>query len=165
MLLSLRTLILLAFLTGGCTLLDSAPDTLDEDISISIDVDANDGRPRITGRTNLPTGTKLIASVAAQDWVDAETREGGYSDAFMGQDETSVGRDGTFVAGPFGPDPGGLPSGRYRARVTVPIPHVQPAKVKDALGAQGEYMRGPLVEREAPGLGKVAKIEEFFSVR
>lgn len=109
-------------------------------IDFAVDV-MKDNRLFIRGTTNLPPGAQLMVSV---------TEVGGPGC----QGEARVGKDGTFEAGPFGPD-GGLPTGSYVAEVLMPISAVQAESVQAAVGSKGQKLRGPQVESSA--VGKVVR--------
>lgn len=121
---------------------------LDGDVTITISVTELSGaRVRLSGMTNLPTGTHLMLSVE-------EKAQGG----FIGQAKCSVAADGSFESETFGPS-GGLPPGVYVADVVMPVPAVQPESVKNIIGGNGENLSGPLVENEPFGVTAVAKCE------
>ena len=87
------------------------------------------------GDSNLPEGTELSISVTEEA-----------PSGFIGQSKTAISKDGTYQSEGFGPN-SGLPLGRYVLSVTLPIPRVQPANVCAVIGANGENLVGPLVER------------------
>lgn len=105
-------------------------------------------RPIVIGETNLPTGTNLmveIVSLATNKTYQSESRV----------------EEGQFKAGPFAPSEG-LPTGSYRASVTMPVPEVQPQNVKDVIGPQGEKLAGALVKRGEMGL--TVETEQLFTI-
>jgi hypothetical protein len=109
---------------------------LAEDVVMQVEIlDAQAGHPRVTGQTNLPTGTVLSVEVMSKA-----------KGVFSGQDETHV-QDGRYEAGPFGPAEG-LPMGRYVADVLMPYPAMQSDPVKAVIGDQGEHLKGKLVESD-----------------
>jgi len=121
---------------------DATPSfALDGDVTLTLSVAKQpDNRVRLNGNTNLPPGTKLMLSVNEQ-----------IENGFLGQSSCFVADDGTFESEAFGPE-GGLNDGRYIANVTMPIPALQPAKIKLVIGAKGENLKGPLVEKGSFGV-------------
>ena len=102
---------------------------LDSDVVITISVSELPNRSvRVSGKTNLPTGTNLMLSVD-------EILSGG----FRGQSKCDVAADGTFESEAFG-SRDGLEDGVYLAEVLMPIPAVQPENVKMLLGKNGERL-------------------------
>lgn len=106
--------ILCIFLTG---IINSRVLAVDTILTLNV-TKQSDNLVRLSGKTNLPPGTKLMLSVS-------EKMENG----FFGQSSCLVSRDGTFQSEAFGPD-GGLNDGRYLAEVTMPVPSVQTAQIK-----------------------------------
>lgn len=90
----------------------------------------SDGRITVSGKTNLPDGTKLMISAISN--VD---------DAYY-SDSVDV-KNGSFKTEPFGPK-AGLPIGDYTIEAIMPIPSVQPASVRAVIGDAGEALTGPL---------------------
>ena len=120
-----------------------------EGVVLNITVEGDPGRkPRISGETNLPEGTELSIGIE------------GKTSNFSGGDKAIV-SGGRFRSVPFGPD-GGLKPGQYVASVLTPIPQVQPAQVREAMGANGENLRGPLVKRG--GIGPTVEVEQAFQL-
>jgi hypothetical protein len=115
------------------------------DEPVEIEVSARllgDRRLEVTGETNLPEASRLqvivereLSGVRWRSRVEVE--------------------EGRFVAGPLGPG-SGLPDGGYRLRVDLQESSVQPAAVRERIGAQGEHLAGPLVQESRHGLGKIA---------
>lgn len=84
-----------------------------DDVTLMLDVTKlPTNRVRLSGKTNLPRGTKLMLSVQ-------EKIEGG----FLGQSKCVVIDGGTFTSETFGQNDG-LKDGRYFAEVMMPIPSV-----------------------------------------
>lgn len=124
---------------------------LDADVWLNVEVtELQDGRVRIGGSTNLPTGTRLMLSVE-------ELAHGG----FHGQSKCSVLAGGSIESEPFGPVTG-LKDGKYSAEVLMPIPRVQPDHVKQIIGADGENLSGPLVDTGS--LGASLSAEKEFTI-
>jgi hypothetical protein len=118
-------------------------------VVLNITVESDPGRkPRISGETNLPEGTELSIGIE------------GKTSNFSGGDKAIV-SGGRFRSVPFGPE-GGLKPGQYVASVLTPIPQVQPAKVREAMGANGENLRGPLVKRGS--IGPTVEVEQAFQL-
>ena len=114
---------------------------LDGDVTLTLKVaKQKDNRVQLSGKTNLPPGTKVMLSV--EEKMD---------NGFMGQSSCFIADDGTFESESFGPN-GGLSHGRYVANATMPIPAVQPANVKRIIGDKGEKLTGPLVEKGTFGV-------------
>lgn len=109
--------------------------------------DLNTRRPVVVGETNLPDGTEILVSVeAARD--------------FSGQADAVV-KAGRFAAGPFGPE-GGLTDGSYVADATMSIATLQPEAVKKVIGAEGERLKGKLVQRDNLGTWVQAQTKFFI---
>ena len=128
----------------------SARVALDGDVVVDLEVvEVPDRRVRLTGTTNLPTGTILMLDVK-------ENAQHG----FYGQARTSVRLDGAFESELLGPKDG-LEPGVYTASVTMPIPRVQPDHVQRIIGADGENLSGLLVESGVAGV-TVSVDQEFI---
>lgn len=104
-------------------------------------------RVRLSGKTNLPPGTKLMLSVRE----DIE-------DGFFGQFSCLVSANGEFESAIFG-SASGLTDGLYIAEALMPIAAVQAPDVQEEIGAFGEhlesrrtYKRGSLVKNEKFGV-------------
>ncbi|MHB0956283.1 MAG: SHD1 domain-containing protein [Pirellulaceae bacterium] len=122
---------------------------LADDVILIVDIVKLPGnRVRLSGKTNLPPGTKLMLSVR-------EKTENG----FLGQSSCFVSGEGVFDSEAFGPS-SGLKDGRYVAEATMPIPAVQPAAVKQIIGNNGEKLTGSLVEKDRFGV-TVSQETEF----
>lgn len=118
-------------------------------VVLNIKVEGEPGRkPRISGETNLPEGTELSIGIE------------GKTSNFSGGDKAIV-SGGWFRSVPFGPE-GGLKPGQYVASVLTPIPQVQPAQVREAMGVNGENLRGPLVKRSS--IGPTVEVEQDFQL-
>lgn len=130
---------LLATLTFTLSLAASSF-ALDGDVTLTLHVATENGnRVQLSGKTNLPTGTKLMLSVTEQ-----------MEDGFLGQSSCLVSDDSTFKSGFFGPTDG-LADGRYIANATMPISAAQTGKVKLVIGGKGEKLKGPLVVESSLG--------------
>jgi hypothetical protein len=111
------------------------------DVTLTINVTKlPDNYVRISGTTNLPSGTKLMMSVE-------EKMDGG----FFGQDSCVVSNEGTFSSESFGPK-SGFEDGQYIAEVLMPIPAVQSTAVKKVIGTNGESLSGKLISKDELGL-------------
>lgn len=118
-------------------------------VVLNITIESDPGRkPRISGETNLPEGTELSVGIE------------GKTSNFSGGDKAIVSQ-GRFRSVPFGPAEG-LKPGQYVATVTTTYPQVQPAPVREAMGANGENLRGPLVKRD--GIGPTVEVEQAFQL-
>lgn len=93
----------------------------------------DDHRPRLRLRHNLPAGTILMTDVEGHN--------------FHGQDRVTADAP-CVVAGPFGPQNGGLPIGSYTASVMTPDAAVQPPAVREAFGLRGAALGGRQVRRD-----------------
>lgn len=128
----------------------SAP-TLNGDVELTLAVaELADKRVRLSGATNLPSGTKLMLS------VKEDTDNG-----FFGQSHCFVSPTGSFESEAFGPK-GGLKDGRYIAEVTMPVADVQPANVRAVIGDKGENLAGPLVDKNSYGV--TASQQQEFAI-
>jgi hypothetical protein len=138
-------LIMLVCLTGNAFLMSALADN----VMLTLEVaKLPDNRVRLSGKTNLPPGTKLMLSVQ-------EEIGGG----FYGQSSCSVSDKGEFNSEAFGPS-GGLKDGRYVAQAMMPIPAVQSSAVKEIIGKNGENLTGSLVKKGELGV-TVSKQTEF----
>lgn len=93
----------------------------------------DDHRPRLRLRHNLPAGTILMTDVEGHN--------------FHGQSRVTA-EAPCVIAGPFGPQNGGLPIGSYTASVMTPDAAVQPPAVREAFGLRGAALRGRQVRRD-----------------
>lgn len=93
-----------------------------------------DGRVLVTGKTNLPEGTKLMVSMSNK------------TTGYRAQDESSV-VGGKFSAGPFGYKTG-LTDGVYLIDISTPASAVQPKSVQAIIGKMGENLTGDLVVKD-----------------
>lgn len=120
-------------------------------IDFEIERDAQ-GRARILGATNLPSGMALSFSISSS------------AQSYLAQDKGEV-RDGKFTSTWFSLRGRGFPAGDYEVGVTVPFYNAQPESAKRVLGARLENMQGPLVRLVNPNLpemGKVASLERVL---
>jgi hypothetical protein len=109
------------------------------------------GKPVVVGATNLPDGFEAIVSL----------KEGG---ATLAQDTVSV-HSGHFTAGPFTDGGAPYPAGLYSVTFDSPATVLQPQPVQDVIGKDGILLRGPLVVRDALGLGRVVHYESRFDIQ
>ena len=147
--------LVIGLLAVSCTPAPSTAETsrpLSQDVFIELTVDlTNKNLPLLIGKTNLPDGTVIMTSVDNHKYVD---------DYFLDQDRVTV-ENGSFRSRPFGPEDG-LPDGKYRASITMPVPDVQPASVREVIGNDGENLSGPLVKRG--GTGVTVELEQEFQI-
>lgn len=121
------------------------------DVTLVLEItELTDNRVQLHGVTNLPTDTSLGLSIK-------EKMEGG----FHGQSSISVSPDGSFKSNTFGPS-SGLKDGLYVAKVTMPIPRVQPESVRKVIGEKGENLSGSLVKQGV--LGLTLSMEKEFTI-
>lgn len=111
----------------------------------------DDNRVLICGTTNLPVGTGLMVTVLDTPFS-----------RYQAQNKCTVGRNGKFKAGLFSSQGKGLKKGRYAVKVLMPLPQVQPKEVQKIIGDRGQYLRGPLVQRDA--FGVTAESSKEFTV-
>jgi hypothetical protein len=122
---------------------------LAEGVVLNVKVDIlQDGRVQLSGVSNLPDMTEIMASV------------GNRRLGFMAQGRGNV-LGSTLNIEPLGPV-GGLASGVYKAEVTTPYPRYQPESVQAVIGADGHNLRGPLVSRDA--FGRTVTVKQTFKV-
>ena len=105
-------------------------------------------KPRVVGKTNLPTGTSLL--------VTLERKESSY----QAQANATVAADGCFAAGPFTQGDAPINPGQYVIDVMMPV--LQPDPVTAVIGSHGQNISGVLVHRVAH-LGKVAEFKTLYS--
>lgn len=98
-------------------------------------------RPIIEGTTNLPDGTGLIVSL--------QTPVPACRPNCRMWESKSIVKNGQFIAGPFGVDPG-----IYTLEITTSMAELESGEVRAIIGARGENLRGPYVKPElVPGAG------------
>lgn len=100
-------------------------------VAISLTTDPNGGRPRFTGRTNLPDGMELIVTLEDPSLV------------YMAQDKVTVAA-GHFRTVAFSDDYDPVVPGSYLIEITGSAA-AQPQQVKALIGSHGQLMRGPFV--------------------
>ncbi|MFQ3786762.1 hypothetical protein [Halomonas sp. A29] len=127
----------------------AAVDPLPVEIHVSATL-RNDRRLMVEGESNLPDETRLLIVVERE------------LSGVRWQSRTAV-LEGHFAAGPFGPG-SGLPDGGYTITVNLVESSVQPTSVRERIGAQGEYLEGPLVQRARHGLGQVASYSRRYLI-
>ncbi len=93
------------------------------------------GKAQIVGKTNLPNGMQLLLGLSEP------------SANYFAQDKVSV-LNGTFRSTAFSNRGAALPPGTYEVSVSSPLPLLQPASVRFALGQNGERLSGPAVIEE-----------------
>ena len=109
-------------------------------------------KPLVTGTTNLPEGTSLMVTVSRR------------ASSYAAQSKATV-TSGTFQAGPFSQGESPLNPGRYTIEISTPIASLQPASVRDFIGAKGENLRGRLVKASSVGVsGKVVSYSTTFTI-
>ena len=108
-------------------------------------------KPIIVGKTNLPTGTKLIVALE-RDASD-----------YKAQAEAVVGLTGCFNAGPFTQSGAEINPGEYTIDVLMPVSSGQPIAVQQIIGHSGENISGPLV-RKFEHFGKLVEYKASLKV-
>ena len=107
-------------------------------------------KPTVTGRTNLPVGTKLTITLErAASYYKAES-------------EAAVVADGCFSTAPFTQDNDPINPGQYNLSARMTASTEQPDAVRNLIGNRGENLSGPLV-RSVPRLGKVAEYKSTYA--
>jgi hypothetical protein len=120
---------------------ENTPEPLTGDVTMAVStIVLSDRRVRVEGTSNLPEETNLLVTVA-------ETVPGS-----IGQSPCKVSANGAFQAEAIGP----VEDGVYLAEVVMPVANVQPPVVQRLIGANGERLKGPLVEDA--GFGRVVKV-------
>lgn len=117
---------------AGCVLalLSFSASALNVAMSVSSD---GDGKPTISGQTNLPDETELIVGIQLV---------GG---KYFAQSEATV-KGGKFSAGKFSDGDAALPPGLYTIEVSAGIAAVQPESVQSVFGREGENLKGRYVK-------------------
>ena len=98
------------------------------ELVLSVNVQAEDGKPRIAVETNLPDGLQLTFTVK------------GNGDT-VGRRKAAV-ADGFATAGPFSRDGEPYPPGEYVLHISSPPLSMQPDAVQEQLGENGEGYQG-----------------------
>lgn len=127
-----------AFLLASCG--DDAPQPIEVMLDFELHT-PDDAPPYVTGNTNLPAGTVLMASVD-------EERPGGVSHTV----KCEVAEGGGFRSPPL-MEQGRLLPGEYSASVVMSVVPIQPEEreIHRVAGAKGELLSGPLVQQTAYG--------------
>jgi hypothetical protein len=94
-----------------------------------------EGKVQIVGETSLPNGMQLML-----DLVNT-------SADYFAQDKVVISA-GTFRSAAFSSRGAALPAGTYEVSVSSPLPSLQPASVRSAVGENGELLSGPAVVEE-----------------
>lgn len=102
------------------------------EVALSIALEGKD-TPRVIGTTNLPDGTLLMVSLRRPE------------SAYAGEQEVAV-RGGKFRSKEFSYKGAPLTPGRYYVDVISPLAHLQPALVRELMGAKGENLAGPVTQ-------------------
>ena len=98
------------------------------ELVLSVNVQAEDGKPRIAVETNLPDGLQLTFRVKG----DGDT---------VGRREAAV-ADGSATVGPFSRDGAPYAPGEYVLHISSPPLSMQPDAVQEQLGENGEGYQG-----------------------
>lgn len=93
------------------------------------------GKIQVVGKTNLPSGMHLMIGLRNP------------STNYSAQDKVVV-SNGTFTSATFSNRGSALPTGSYRVSISSPLPRLQPAEVKSAIGKRGELLSGVAVVEE-----------------
>ena len=109
----------------------SGADVLEATITVETD---GSPTPAMLGRTNLPDRTELAVTLR------------GSASGYLAQARLTV-ESGRFKTKPFSRDGQALLAGDYEVEVLMPLPIAQPESVRKVLGAKGESLKGPLIEK------------------
>ncbi len=104
------------------------------DITLDLSVTVNDQELTITGKTNLPPKTILMANVA-------NPRDQG-GDGFKASAKAAVSANQTIQFGPFSKAGGRLSPGVYKVTVGTAMAALQPQEVQPFFGAHGGSLTG-----------------------
>ena len=105
-------------------------------LEFSVSVEASDGKPSASGKTNLPDETELMASIY---YTSAY-----YGDSLLGQGKTAVSK-GSFSFGPFSIQGDPYAGGEYSFEISSPLWKIQPESVRkkiDSIILPGDYTTG-----------------------
>ena len=115
-------------------------------LNVTMSVKAEgDGKPTITGTTNLPDGIDLMITISREE------------SQYMAQDKVTV-KGGAFRSGEFSQKGDVLNPGKYTVEVSMPIANVQPPNTWPVIGNDGAKLKGKLVKKDIFG-GKVVEYE------
>lgn len=104
-------------------------------VAIEIQLQRNTaGQIKIVGHTNLPEQMQLMI-----DLVNPSTQY------ILTQDKTEVKSGGAFETVWMSKQGGPFPTGTYEVTVSSPLPDLQPAAVKEAIGKNGQNLSGKYV--------------------
>ena len=96
---------------------------------IFIETEYEDERkPKFLGETKLPEGMELIFSIRKDD-LD-----------YSAQDSIEIKEDGGFETATFSDKGDSLASGTYQIEITSSLPELQPEKVREVIGMDGENL-------------------------
>lgn len=132
---------------AGLSLMMSSAFALDASIEAHVEGGA---KPRIEGRTNLPSGTELMITIERRDIK------------YSAQDKTVV-YDGKFSSTTFSDKGRGLMAGTYGVEVMMPMPSVQSNSVRAVIGAKGQNLKGKLVKTGIVG-EKLVEYKTTFKI-
>ena len=125
----------------------------------------DDGKAiRIEGKSNLPTGTKLIATYTRDGHEDAipageviEVKDGSFASDWFERQPHLVGEIlGIRYIGLKGRE---LTAGQYTLRIAIASPKDQPPKVQRYIGKKGELLAGASVKKDQFGTSRSAEFE------
>lgn len=113
----------------------------------------DDGKPVISGQSNLPDGTELGI------WIQ------GKSQKYNAQTNVQV-ENNKFESETFSNNYSKLIKGVYEVSVSMPIASTQPQKVQAVIGKNGENLEGSLVKKSIiEGTGNVVKAVKTFEIK
>jgi hypothetical protein len=129
----------------------SGPVSIEMHISVR-----NNNHVQVTGKTNLPPGTKLQIEII-ENRPDMEFGPG---------DKVKVTEECTFQTRWISGRGNSFRDGRYKVKVLMPLHSVQPAIVQAYFGDEGSLLTGPLVEQLNIGdvSGKVVRASTEFVI-
>jgi hypothetical protein len=120
-------------------------------VQVEAQVEGDTSKPVISGKTNLPKGTKLIITVERK------------AISYKAQSPITVRDDGAFRSEAFTLKGAPLSPGNYEFEVLMPVSAGQPEDVRALIGLRGENISGPLVKPWTQ-LGKIVEMRASFKV-
>lgn len=129
------------------------------EVKLDVFADTNNGKPIISGETNLPDGSELMISITTIATKE-ELAELGLSEEEMeetrytthGQDKVIV-KDGKFTSETFSKQGEKYDPNEYIVSVSMSLAQLQDESVQKIIGSNGENMTGDNVVESSDGLG------------
>lgn len=169
---ALLMLLVLAFTFGfvGCSNKSESTDDIEQkeeetisnekfEVKLDVFADVNNGKPIISGETNLPDGAELMITINTIATKE-ELAELGLSDEEMketrytthGQDHVIV-KDGKFTSSTFTKQGEKYEPNEYMVSVSMSIAQLQDESVQKIIGVNGENMTGDNVVESSIDIG------------